>query len=60
MNRGCEPVAVIKVTWRAGASAGTSSASVRVINGGFLQLDYVGSADADNVLVMLGHREPAG
>ncbi|MEV5502300.1 hypothetical protein AB0M50_43565 [Nonomuraea fuscirosea] len=38
---------------QAGASAGTSSASVRVINGGFLQLDHVGSADANNVLVML-------
>ncbi|MEU8403744.1 hypothetical protein AB0C28_51955 [Nonomuraea sp. NPDC048892] len=38
---------------QAGAQAGTSSASVRVVTGGFLQLDYVGSADANNVLIML-------
>ncbi|MGW3345288.1 hypothetical protein ACWDA3_18405 [Nonomuraea rubra] len=34
-------------------AAGTSSASVRVVSGGLLQLDYVGSADANKVLVML-------
>ncbi|RVX42334.1 hypothetical protein EDD27_4958 [Nonomuraea polychroma] len=35
------------------AAAGTSSASVRVVTGGFLQLVYTGSADANNVLITL-------
>ncbi|MGP4100907.1 hypothetical protein [Nonomuraea sp. KM90] len=35
------------------AAAGTSSASVRVVTGGLLQLDYTGSADANNVLITL-------
>ncbi|UBU09844.1 hypothetical protein [Nonomuraea gerenzanensis] len=35
------------------ASAGTSSASVRVVSGGLLQLDYVGSADSNKVLITL-------
>ncbi|MFI7637072.1 hypothetical protein [Nonomuraea sp. NPDC049400] len=35
------------------ATAGTSSASVRVVAGGLLQLDYTGSADANRVLIML-------
>jgi Ca2+-binding RTX toxin-like protein len=35
------------------AAAGTSSASVRAVSGGLLQLDYTGSADANRVLITL-------